>query len=162
MGILLNGGKFCSWDLTTHVNPWVQGGDLTRVWRASSTSTIGFGENFLKQNLQGAPVLGGAHHIFRTVIQIRKDLGPMYFWSRVQSFIGRVYKTKFVVHLPNKTWSGFNLLALDLTLNPGSEGPKMGLGWLCSLKHVCLFVCTYACLYICIYVYMYKCVFVCS
>jgi len=25
----------------------------------------------------------------------------MYFWSRGQSFSGRVYKTKVVMHLPN-------------------------------------------------------------
>jgi hypothetical protein len=39
--------------------------------------------------------------MFGSIIWIRKDLGPMYFWSCGQSFSGRVYNTKFIVHLPN-------------------------------------------------------------
>jgi hypothetical protein len=41
-------------------------------------------------------------HIVRSEIWIQKDLGlAMYFWSHGQSFIGRVYKTNVVVHVPN-------------------------------------------------------------
>ena len=42
---------------------------------ASGASTMCFGENFIKQKLQGAPDLVGAGCLFGP--QIRKDLGPM-------------------------------------------------------------------------------------
>jgi hypothetical protein len=47
MGILLNGGKVCSWDLTPYPNP----GALNGVWRASAASTVQLGENFIRQQL---------------------------------------------------------------------------------------------------------------
>ncbi len=50
MGILLNGGKVCSWDLTPYPNPQGQGA-LNGVWCASAASTVRFGENFIKQRL---------------------------------------------------------------------------------------------------------------
>jgi hypothetical protein len=46
-------------------------------------------------------VLVGVKHIFWPVIWIQRDLGPMCFWSHGQSFSGKVYNTKVVVHLPN-------------------------------------------------------------
>jgi len=52
MGILLNGGKVCSWDLTPYPNPQGQGqGALNGVLCASAASTVQFGENFIKQKL---------------------------------------------------------------------------------------------------------------
>jgi len=50
MGILLNGGKVCSWDLTPYPNPQGQGA-LNGVLCASAASTVQFGENFIKQKL---------------------------------------------------------------------------------------------------------------
>jgi hypothetical protein len=46
-------------------------------------------------------VLVGADHIFGPEIWIRKDLGPMCFWSHGQLFSGNFYYTKGVVLLPN-------------------------------------------------------------
>ena len=42
-----------------------------------------FGENLIKQKLQGAPNLVGEGHFFGP--QIPKDLGPMFFWSHGHS-----------------------------------------------------------------------------
>jgi len=39
-------------------------GALNGVWCASAASTVRFGENFVKQKLQGTPILVGAEHIF--------------------------------------------------------------------------------------------------
>ena len=50
MGILLNGGKVCSWDLTPYPNPQGQGA-LNVIWHASSALTIQFGDHFIKQKL---------------------------------------------------------------------------------------------------------------
>jgi len=43
----------------------------------------------------------GADHIFGPEIRIRKDLGPMCFWSHGQLFSGKFYYTKGVVVLPS-------------------------------------------------------------
>ena len=48
---------------------------------ASGASTMCFGENFIKQKLQGTPDLVGAGHLFGPQIWIWKDLGPLSFWS---------------------------------------------------------------------------------
>ncbi len=58
MGILLNGGKVRSWDLTTYPNPRGQGA-LNMVWDASAASGVQFGENFIIHKLKGTPVLVG-------------------------------------------------------------------------------------------------------
>ncbi len=50
MGILLKGGKVCSWDLTPYPNPQGQGA-LNGVWCTSAASTVQFGEKFIKQTL---------------------------------------------------------------------------------------------------------------
>ena len=47
-----------------------------RVQGASGASTMCFGENFIKQKLQGTPDLVGVGNLFRPQIQIWKDLGP--------------------------------------------------------------------------------------
>ena len=54
-------------------------------WGASGASTVHFGENFIKQKLQGAPDLVGAGHLFGPQIRVRKDLGPLSFWSHGHS-----------------------------------------------------------------------------
>jgi hypothetical protein len=46
MGIILNGGKVHSWDLTPAVR-----GSLNRVLHVSAASTVVFGENFIKPKL---------------------------------------------------------------------------------------------------------------
>ncbi len=67
----------------------------------SIATTVRLGKNFIKQKLQGRSVFVGADHIFGPVIWIWKYLGPMSFWSHGQSFSGKFYETKVVVHLPN-------------------------------------------------------------
>ena len=44
---------------------------------ASGASTVFFGENFIKQKLQGTPNLVGVGHPIGPHIQIWKDLGPV-------------------------------------------------------------------------------------
>ncbi len=102
MGILLNMGKVHSWVVPHTLTPNVRGA-LKRVLPASAASTVWLGENFIKTNVVGYPCFSGGRSLFRSLIWIWKDLGPMYLWSRGQSFSGRVNKTKVVVHLP-KSW----------------------------------------------------------
>ncbi len=92
---LINWGKGFSSFLTPYPDAQVaqngvQGGTIA--------STLPLGENFMKQKLMDTPVLLEADHIFATVIQIWKDLGSVSFWCSAQSFWGRVYKPKVVVH----------------------------------------------------------------
>jgi len=62
---------------------------LNRVWRESTAATVALGKKFVKQKLKGRGDLGGgADHIFGPEIRIRKDLGPMCFWSHGESFSG--------------------------------------------------------------------------
>ena len=42
-------------------------------------SAMHFGENFIKQKLQGTPYLVGTGHLFGPQMQIWKDLGPVCF-----------------------------------------------------------------------------------
>jgi hypothetical protein len=98
--------RFLAW-IQPHTPTFKVRGAGNGVWQASAASTVQFGENFITQKLWGAPVLVGADHIFGSLIWIWKDLGPMYFWSHGQSFSGRVYKTKFVVYLPNSQFGQF-------------------------------------------------------
>jgi len=58
-------------------------------------------ENFYKTKVLGQVSLSLGWLIFQPIIQIGKDLGPMYFWNHGQSFSGKVYKIIVVVHLPN-------------------------------------------------------------
>ena len=60
-------------------------GCVKGVWGASGASTVHFGENFIKQKLQGTPDLVGAGHLFGPQIRIRKDLGHLSFWSHGHS-----------------------------------------------------------------------------
>ena len=63
----------------------VQPESLSWVWGASGALTVHFGENFIKQKLQGTPNLMRAGQLFWPKIWIRKDLGPMSFWSHGHS-----------------------------------------------------------------------------
>jgi hypothetical protein len=54
------------------------------LWWLCSLKHVTWQKN-LKQKLKITSILLGADHIFGPVIQIRKDLGHMYFWSRGQS-----------------------------------------------------------------------------
>ncbi len=59
-GILFNGGKVRSWDLTPYPKPEVRGQGVSC---ASAASAIQFGDNFIKQKLQGNPCFrGGVSH----------------------------------------------------------------------------------------------------
>ena len=60
-------------------------GCVKGIQGASGASTVHFGENFIKQKLQGAPDLVGAGHLFGPQIRIQKDLGPLSFWSHGHS-----------------------------------------------------------------------------
>ena len=69
-------------------------GCVKGVRGASGASTVRFGENFIKQKLQGTPDLVGAGHLFGPQIRIRKDLGPLSFWSHGHSLYGEFIKSK--------------------------------------------------------------------
>ena len=60
-------------------------GCVKGVRGASGASTVRFGENFIKQKLQGTPDFVRAGHLFGPQIRIRKDLGPLSFWSHGHS-----------------------------------------------------------------------------
>ena len=68
----------------TYPPPPVGGGQRV-VLEIRAAQTVHFCENFIKQKLQGAPDLVGAGHLFGPQIRIRKDLGPLYFWSHGHS-----------------------------------------------------------------------------
>ena len=59
-------------------------GCVKGVWGASGASTMRFGENFIKQKLQGTPDLVGAGHLFGPQIWIWKDLGPLSLPSLIE------------------------------------------------------------------------------
>ena len=66
-----------SWGVSTWY-PHPQGtGCIMGVWGASGASTLHFGENFIKQKLQGTPDSVGVGHLFGPQIWIWKDLGPV-------------------------------------------------------------------------------------
>ena len=72
-----------SWVFLTRYPPPPGMGCVKGVQGASAASTVRFGKNFIKQKLQGTPDLVGAGHLFGP--QIRKDLGPLSFWSHGHS-----------------------------------------------------------------------------
>ena len=78
------GGRFLGgFDPVTPPPPGM--GCVKGVWGASGASTMHFGENLIKQKLQGTPNLVRAGHLFGPQISIWKDLGPMSFWSHGHS-----------------------------------------------------------------------------
>ena len=77
------GGRFLVF-LTQYPHPLGMG-CIKGVRGASGASTMRFGESFIKQKLQGTPDLVGAGHLFGPQIRIRKDLGPLSFWSHGHS-----------------------------------------------------------------------------
>ena len=82
--VVLKGGKVLGGVLTRYPNP-LGTGCVKGVRGASGASTVRFGENFIKQKLQGTPYLVGAGHLFGPQIRIRKDLGPLSIWSHGHS-----------------------------------------------------------------------------
>ena len=84
-----------------------------------------FGKKIIKQKLQGAPDLVGAGHLFGPQIRIRKDLGPMSFWSHGDSLWRGVHKIKVALYVPNSY-----LVRLDtLYLDPWVQGAQKWAQW---------------------------------
>ena len=84
MEVVLEGGRFLG--VFRPGTPTPPGtGCVKGVQGASGASTVRFGENFIKQKLHGTPDLVGAGHLFGPQIRIRKDLGPLSFWSHGHS-----------------------------------------------------------------------------
>ena len=82
--VVLEGGKVLGGVSTRYPHP-PGTGCVKGVWGASGASTVHFGENFIKQKLQGTPDLVRAGHLFGPQIWIPKDLGPLSFWSHGHS-----------------------------------------------------------------------------
>ena len=83
--VVLEGGRFLGFFYPVpHPHP-LGTGCVKGVRGASGASTVRFGENFIKQKLKGTPDLVGAGHLFGPQIRIRKDLGPLSFWSHGHS-----------------------------------------------------------------------------
>ena len=83
-----------------------------------------FGENFIKQKLQGTPDLVRAGQLFVPQIRIRKDLGPMSFWSHGYS-LWIAHKIKVAIFVPNSYLMGLDISYCD----PKVWGPKGGPSW---------------------------------
>ena len=64
------------WGWTPHTLS-LRGGQKGARW-GSGASGVHFGENFIKQKLQGTPNLVGVGHLIGPQIQIWKDLGPVW------------------------------------------------------------------------------------
>ncbi len=85
-------------------------------------------QKFYKTKVVGNVFLVGADHIFGPVIRIWKNLGPMCFWCHGQSFSGKVYETKVIVHFSNrKVGQVLTHTPISLTL-PRVRGPKWAQG----------------------------------
>ena len=83
--VVLEGGRFLGFFYPVpHPHP-LGTGCVKGVRGASGASTMRFGENCIKQKLQGTPDLVGSGHLFGSQIWIRKDLGPLSFWSHGHS-----------------------------------------------------------------------------
>ena len=82
--VVLEGGKVLGGVSTRYPHPPGMG-CVKGVRGASGASTARFGKNYIKQKLQGTPDLVGAGHLFGPQIRIRKDLGPLSFWSHGHS-----------------------------------------------------------------------------
>ncbi len=116
--------RFLAWFKPCTPTPRVRGA-LNRVWGASAASTVRLGK---KTKVVGKDHLRVADHIFGTLIQIWKDLGPMCFCSHGQLFSGKAYKTKVAVNLPNsKVGQVLTPTSVPLPL-PRVESTKKGLG----------------------------------
>ena len=89
---------------------------------ASGASAMQFGEKFLKQKLQGAPDLVGAGHLFGPQIRIRKDLGPLSFWSHGHSLWRGVHKIKVALYVPNSYLVGLDTPYPDPRVKGGLVG----------------------------------------
>ena len=83
--VVLEGGKVLGGVSTRYPPPPPGTGCVKGVRGASGASTVRFGKNFIKQKLQGTPDLGRVGHLFGPQIRIRKDLGPLSFWSHGHS-----------------------------------------------------------------------------
>ena len=118
--VVLEGGRFLG--VSTRY-PHPQGTRCVKgVQGASGASTLRFGKNFIKQKLQGTPDLVGAGHLFGPQIRIRKDLGPLSFWSLGHSLWRIAYKIKVVVSVPNSY-----LMRLYTSYpDPGFQGGLVG------------------------------------
>jgi hypothetical protein len=98
IGIYFDGEKVLKMVSTLYPDPRGQGGPkqgLESIYSLNCETR----QKFYKTKVVGKVCFSGADHIFGPVIRIWKDLGPMCFWSRGQSFSGKFYYTKVVTHL---------------------------------------------------------------
>ena len=112
-----------SWVFFTPPHP-LGTGCIKGVQGASGASTMHFGENFIKQKLQGTPDLVGAGHLFGP--QIWKDLGPMSFWSHGHSLWRIAYKIKVAWYVPNSYFMTLDTLYLASRVQGAQKGGPVG------------------------------------
>ncbi len=128
IGILLNERKVCSWVATPYPYPHGQGGpkwglvplcilNRSTWWKLYKTEVV------------VCPWFNGGRYNFQIPNLDPEGPGPRVLlepWSIIfrQSFLNKSWG------VPSQylTWSGLNLLALDLTLDPRSGCPKWGQG----------------------------------
>ena len=99
---------------------------LKEVQGVSGATAVHFGKNFIKQKLQGTPDLVGAGHLFGPQIWIRKDLGPLSFWSHGHSLWRIAYKIKVASYVPNSYLVRLDTLYLDPQGPGGLKGGPSG------------------------------------
>ena len=75
-----------------------------------------------KTKVAGRPWFSGD----RPQIQIRKDLGPMSFWSNGHSLWKGVHKIKVVIYVPNGYLVGFDTLYPDPRVQDAQKGAQVG------------------------------------
>ena len=100
-------------------------GCVKGVRGASGASTVRFGENFIKQKLQGAPDLVGAGHLFGPQIGSGRTWAPCTSGAMVTHYEGEFKKSKLHYMSLKVIWLGWT----PPTLTSGSRGPKRGAQW---------------------------------
>ena len=97
----------------------------TRVRGASGVSTVRFGENFIKQKLQGTPDLVGAGHFLGPKSGSGRTWAPCLSGAMFTHYEGEFIKSKLHHMFLLCIWWGWT----PPTLPPGSRGHKSWSGW---------------------------------
>ena len=105
---------------TSYCDPEIQG-PQKGFWSLSSA----FWRILYKTKVAGYPQLSGVGHFIGPQIWIRKDLGPVCFWSHGHSLSRGVYNTKVVLNVPNSAWPLGQGIGLE-----GPAGPWKANYWL--------------------------------